>query len=84
MTRKNAVSLILAGVLALAILTGFAAAPAAGHGLAAAESRSGVRYADILSTPTPTPGVSPDTGVSGGGNGGGWTNPQSAVWLARE
>ena len=71
MTRKIAASLILTAVLALAILTGTPALNAASHSTMVTANRSGVVLVDEVSTPTPTPGASPNTGVSGGGNGGG-------------
>lgn len=70
MIRKNAVSLILTAVLALAILATVPVANATNHTPAVSGNHSSI-LADEIPTPTPTPGPSTDSGVSGGGNGGG-------------
>jgi len=71
MIRKNATSLILTTILALAMLVGLPIANAASHGSTIAAGQSSIVLSDDVPTPTPTPIGQSDSGVSGGGNGGG-------------
>jgi hypothetical protein len=67
MIRKKTVSLLLAVAL---VLTGLSVANTASYDSAAAD-HSGLMFSGDIPSPTPTPGESTDSGVSGGGNGGG-------------
>jgi len=70
MIRKEAMSLILSVMLALAMLIGLPIANAVSYGSANAASQSSVVLSDDVPTPTPTPGSGTDSNPSGGGNGG--------------
>jgi len=71
MIRKNATSLILTAILALAMLVGLPIANAANHASTIPAGQSSIILSDDVPTPTPTPIGQSDSGVSGGGNGGG-------------
>ena len=71
MTRKNPVSLILVAVLVLAVLLALPGLSANSSGASLGANRSVLLLAGNDPVPTPTPTPSGDSGVSGGGNGGG-------------